>query len=101
MPPETRDALTNQGRDSKVALDQIKIGTVVAEQMASLEVDYGDDCEIGDVCTIVEVVTPNGSAVRVRGSIENHAAIGLLRVAERLLLSGYGPGEYEKPEDSE
>jgi hypothetical protein len=41
---------------------------VVAEQMEAIEGDYGDDCEIGDVCTIVEVVGPHGSHVRVRSS---------------------------------
>ena len=43
-------------RNSEMALDQSKIGRVVAEQMEAIEGDYGDDCEIGDVCTIVEVV---------------------------------------------
>lgn len=83
-----------------MALDQAKVGTVVAEQMASIEADYGDDCEIGDVFSIVEVITPSGSAVRARGSAGNHAAIGLLRVAERMLLGGYGPAEYERPGNS-
>ena len=32
-----------------MALDQSKIGRVVAEQMEAIEGDYGDDCEIGDV----------------------------------------------------
>ena len=33
-----------------MALDQSKMGRVVAEQMEAIEADYGDDCEIGDVC---------------------------------------------------
>ena len=50
-------------------IDQSKIGRqVVADQMEAIEADYGDDCEIGDVCTIVEVVGPHGSHVRVRTS---------------------------------
>ena len=49
-----------------MSLDQSKVGRVVAEQMEAIENDYGDDCEIGDVCTIVEVVGPHGSHVRVR-----------------------------------
>src|ERR1700709_2561815 len=56
----------SQERSSEMALDQSKIGRVVAEQMEAIEGDYGDDCEIGDVCTIVEVVGPHRSHVRVR-----------------------------------
>jgi hypothetical protein len=71
-----------------MALDQSKIGKVVTAQMAALEADYGDDCEIGDVCTIVEVLGPHGSAVRVRTSDGRpHIALGLLRVAERSMLA--------------
>lgn len=79
-----------------MALDQSKVGQVVAQQMEALEADYGDDCEIGDVCTIVEIVGPHGSHVRVRNSdARPHAIIGLLRVAEASVLSSYGPGEEE------
>ena len=46
-----------------MGLDQSKMGNVVAKQMEALEADYGDDCEIGDVCTIVEVLGPHGSQV--------------------------------------
>ena len=60
-----------------MAIDQSKIGRVVAEQMEAMEADYGDDCEIGDVCTIVEVVGPHGSHVRVRTSdMRPHMASG-------------------------
>ena len=55
-------------KGSQMSLDQSKVGRVVAEQMEAIENDYGDDCEIGDVCTIVEVVGPHGSHVRVRSS---------------------------------
>ena len=51
-----------------LSLDQTKIGQVVAEQMAALKVQYGEDCEIGDVCTVVEIVGPHGSTVPVRSS---------------------------------
>ena len=51
-----------------MGLDQSKMGNVVAKQMEALEADYGDDCEIGDVCTIVEVLGPHGSHLRVRSS---------------------------------
>ena len=76
-----------------MALDQSKMGTVVAEQMEALEADYGDDCEIGDVCTIVEVVGPHGSHLRVRSSdMRPHITIGLLRTSEAMFLSGMRPG---------
>ncbi len=75
-----------------MALDQRKIGQVVAEQMAALEGQYGEDCEIGDVCTIVEIIGPHGSTVRVRSSaVRSHIAVGLLRVAEATMLDTYGP----------
>ena len=76
-----------------MALDQSKMGTVVAEQMEALEADYGDDCEIGDVCTIVEVLGPHGSHLRVRSSdMRPHITIGLLRTSEAMFLSGMRPG---------
>jgi hypothetical protein len=73
-----------------MALDASKIGQVVAEQMEALEGRFGDDCQIGDVCTIVEVVGPHGSSVAMRPGpdVRPHALIGLLRMAETLALSG-------------
>ncbi len=80
-----------------MALDQTKMGRVVAEQMEALEADYDEDCEIGDVCAIVEVLGPHGSAVRVRGSdMRPHIMIGLLRMSESIFLrsvSDAGTGE--------
>jgi hypothetical protein len=79
-----------------MALDQSKIGQHIAAQMEALEADYGDDCEIGDICTIVEVVGPHGSHVRVRSSdMRPHVIIGLLRISEEMFLSamrGGAPG---------
>lgn len=72
-------------------LDQSKIGKVVAEQMEAIEADYGDDCEIGDVCTIVEVIGPHGSHVRVRSSdMRPHSGLGLIRMAEQAMLGNLG-----------
>lgn len=74
-----------------VSLDQSKVGRVVAEQMEAIENDYGDDCEIGDVCTIVEVVGPHGSHVRVRSSdMRPHSGIGLIKMAEQAMLGNLG-----------
>jgi len=76
-----------------MGLDQTKMGHVVAKQMEALEADYGDDCEIGDVCTIVEVIGPHGSHLRVRSSdMRPHITIGLLRASEGMFLGGMRPG---------
>jgi hypothetical protein len=74
-----------------MSLDATKIGHVVAEQMEALEERYGDDCEIGDVCTIVEVIGPHGSHVRVRSSdMRPHSGLGLIRMAEQAMLGNLG-----------
>ena len=74
-------------------IDQSKMGQVVTAQMEALEADYGEDCQIGDVCTIVEVVGPHGSHVRVRTSdMRPHITIGLLRASEGMFLAGLRPG---------
>src|SRR5215203_535204 len=82
---------SNERRGSQMSLDQSKVGRVVAEQMEAIENDYGDDCEIGDVCTIVEVVGPHGSHVRVRSSdMRPHSGLGLIRMAEQAMLGNLG-----------
>jgi hypothetical protein len=74
-----------------MSFDQSKIGQVVAAQMEALEDRYGDDCQIGDVCTIVEVIGPHGSDVAVRSSeARPHVLVGLLRMAETMILSQIG-----------
>jgi hypothetical protein len=82
----------------RMSLDATKIGQVVAEQMEALEARFGEDCQIGDVCTIVEVLGPNGSSVAVRSGpdVRPHGLIGLLRLAERVALAdvhGESPDE--------
>jgi hypothetical protein len=82
----------------RMSLDATKIGQVVAEQMEALEARFGEDCQIGDVCTIVEVLGPNGSSVAVRSGpdVRPHGLIGLLRLAERVALAdvhGENPDE--------
>lgn len=82
-----------------MTFDQSKIGQVVAAQMEALEGRYGDDCEIGNVCTIVEVLGPHGSDVSVRSSeARPHTTIGLLRMAETMMLNRLGspPGRGEE-----
>ena len=77
-----------------MAIDATKIGRVVAAQMEALEADYPEDCEIGDVCAIVEIVGPHGSEVAMRSSdVRTHSLVGLLRLAERMTLQDvrWGP----------
>src|SRR6476646_9013819 len=82
---------TSRRKELRMSLDQSKAGRVVAEQMEAIENDYGDDCEIGDVCTIVEVVGPHGSHVRVRSSdMRPHSGLGLIRMAEQAMLGNLG-----------
>jgi hypothetical protein len=78
-----------------MALDATKIGQVVAAQMEALEERFGDDCAMGDVCTIVEVLGPHGSAVALRHSedVRPHTLIGLLRMAEAMTLKEMGTAE--------
>jgi hypothetical protein len=80
-------------------IDQTKLGEVVAEQMEALEREYGEDAEIGDVCTIVEVLSPDGWTVRVRNSAGRpHIGIGLTRMAERVMLASATGGEASQEE---
>ncbi len=83
---------------SRMSLDATKIGQVVAEQMEALEARFGEDCQIGDVCTIVEVLGPHGSSVAVRSGpdVRPHGLIGLLRLAERVAL---GDVQSESPDE--
>jgi hypothetical protein len=83
-----------------MTFDQSKIGQVVAAQMEALEGRYGEDCEIGNVCTIVEVLGPHGSDLSVRSSeARPHATIGLLRMAEAMVLSSLGGATRGEPEE--
>ena len=79
-----------------MGLDQSKAGQHMAEQMEAIEADYGNregQWEIGDICTIVEVLGPHGSHLRVRSSdMRPHITIGLLRASEGMFLGGLRPG---------
>jgi hypothetical protein len=75
------DHLGREGeRDSRA-----KLGEEVAAQMDAIEADFGDEYEIGNVVTIVEVIRPEGAAIRVRCSQQPWVGIGMLRVAEKAL----------------
>jgi hypothetical protein len=62
-----------------------KLGAEVAAQMEAIERDFGEDYEIGNVVTIVEVITPSGPSVRVRSSAPPWTGIGMLRIAEKVI----------------
>ncbi len=58
-----------------------------AEHMAAFEARYGDGCEIGGVCSVVETLGPLGPTVRVCSSDpSSRVTVGLLRVAEATML---------------
>jgi hypothetical protein len=74
-----------------VALDQSKVGQHVASQMEAIEADYGEESEIGDICTIVEIRGPHGSHVRMRSTASSpHSTLGLLKLAEQVALANFG-----------
>jgi len=77
-----------------MALDQSKVGKHIAQQMEAIEADYGEDSEIGDICTIIEVKGPHGSHVRMRSTAASaYSTLGLLKIGERIALSNYGGGD--------
>jgi hypothetical protein len=77
-----------------VAIDQKRVGEHVAAQMEAIEQQYGgeeSEAEIGNILTIVEVLSPNGPEVRIRPSDPRPwVIIGLLRWAEENTMAGLG-----------
>ncbi len=67
-----------------------KLGAEVAAQMEAIEHDFGDDYEIGNVITIVEVITSNGPGIRVRCSAPPWTGVGMLRIAEKMIETQAG-----------
>jgi hypothetical protein len=75
-----------------LAFDASKIGQHIAEQMEALEKDFGEDAEIGEICTVVEVRVPQGedafeSQVRVRYTGHPFTAMGMLEMAHKSMLT--------------
>jgi hypothetical protein len=63
-------------------IDQSKLGNVVQAQMEAIEEIHGEDCEIGEVIVIVEILCPDAHDIRVRCSDGRpHVAFGLLEAA--------------------
>jgi hypothetical protein len=57
----------------------------VAQQMDAIEADFGDDYEIGNIVTVVEVVRSDEAGIRVRSTAPQLVALGMLRIAENVL----------------
>jgi hypothetical protein len=69
-----------------MAFDQRKVGRLTTELMDRLDDEYGEDCEIGDLVLITEILGPHGSAVTLQLSQpRKHVNLGLLAMAERVL----------------
>jgi hypothetical protein len=67
-----------------------KLGAEVAAQMEAIENDLGEDYEIGNVITIVEVITSTGASIRVRCSAPPWTGVGMLRMAEKVIEAQNG-----------
>jgi hypothetical protein len=76
-----------------MSLDQTNIGRLTADLMDRLEEEYGEDCSIGDVVLVTEVVGPHGTAVTMQAtSSGTHVNLGLLEVGRQALLGGLEHG---------
>jgi hypothetical protein len=86
------DIENDAGHDGVTPDPKAKLGEEVAAQMEAIEADFEDDYEIGNVVTVVEVIGPEGAAIRVRCNQPPWVGIGMLRVAERVLEGQGEPG---------
>lgn len=68
-----------------------KLMQEVADEMDSIETEFGDDYQIGRVITIVEVVRPDEEVgLRVRAGQYPWVALGMLRAAEKIVEAQIG-----------
>jgi hypothetical protein len=72
--------MADAGSDSRS-----KLGEEVAAQMDAIERDFGDDYEIGNVVTVVEVITRETAGIRVRCNQQPWIGLGMLKIAEKAL----------------
>lgn len=74
------------GHEEMAADPRARLMQEVADQMDAIESDFGDDYQIGNVVTIVEILRPDGNfGVRVRSNAQPWVGLGLLRFAEKAL----------------
>lgn len=71
-----------------------KLMQEVAQEMDSIEAEFGDDYQIGRVITIVEVMTPGDNVgLRVRAGQFPWVTLGMLQAAQKIIemqMSGGG-----------
>ena len=71
-----------------MAFDQSRIAQLTAQLMDSLDAQYGEECEFGDLVIVTEVLGSHGSHVITHSDqARKHATLGLLEMAERSLLT--------------
>jgi hypothetical protein len=71
-----------------VAFDQSRIGQLTAQLMDTLDAQYGEECEFGDLVVVTEVLGSHGSHVITHSDQgRKHVTLGLLEIAERSLLA--------------
>jgi hypothetical protein len=70
-----------------MAFDQTKVGQLTAALMDRLDDDFGEDCELGDLVLIAEILGPHGSTVTMQFSAaRKHVNVGLLTLAQSAIL---------------
>jgi hypothetical protein len=79
------DAEDDAGNDEVEADARTRLMEEVAAQMDAIEEDFGDDYEIGNIITVVEVIRPDESGIRVRSTAPYLVGLGMLHVAENML----------------
>ncbi|HVQ59827.1 MAG TPA: hypothetical protein VMS60_13050 [Solirubrobacterales bacterium] len=90
-----------------MAIDQVKLGQHIQEQMEAIEADpnISENAQVGDIVTVVEIIDPGPNAtfqegeqvevsrsVRARHSGMTHVGIGLLEEAKIHLTTSHLAG---------
>jgi len=74
------------GGESNQPDPRAKLMQEVADEMDSIETEFGDNYQIGRVITIVEIVRPNNEVnLRVRAGQLPWVTLGMLRFAQNAL----------------
>jgi hypothetical protein len=75
-----------QGREGGEADPRARLMQEVADEMDSIETEFGDDYQIGRVITIVEVLRPDGDVgLRVRAGQYPWVTLGMLHAALKVV----------------
>ena len=74
------------GEDAEQAGPRARLMQEVADQMDTIETEFGDGFEIGRVITVVEVTRPDGGIeIRVRAGQYPWVSLGMLDWAKKSL----------------